>query len=65
MADKAISGLTPLDEAPEGRDLIEHVDVSEPVAADRSKSMTITELFNTVITYENDVVFYDDNVVTL
>lgn len=65
MADQAISGLTALGEAPEGRDLIEQVDVSEPVAADRSKRISITQLFNTVITYENDVVFYDDNVVTL
>ena len=65
MADQAISGLTELEEAPEGRDLIETVDVSEAVAADRSKSITVTELFNTVLTYEGDILTYEGNIVTL
>lgn len=65
MADQAISGLTELGEAPEGRDLIETVDVSEATAADRSKSMTVTEFFDTVLTYDQEIVCYEGDVVTL
>ena len=65
MADSAISGLTALGEAPEGKDLIEIVRVSEPVAADRSKSITFTNLFDTVLTYDQEVVCYEGDVVTL
>jgi len=65
MADKAISGLTELEEATEGRELIETVDVSEAVAADRSKQRTITELFNTVVTLAGALVCDEGNIVTL
>lgn len=65
MADSAISGLTALGEAPEGKDLIEIVCVSEAVAADRSRSVTLTNLFDTVLTYDQEVVCYEGDVVTL
>jgi len=65
MADSAISGLTALGEAPEGRDKVELVDVSEPVAADRSKRMTVTNLFNTVLMYDGGILTYEGDIVTL
>ena len=65
MADSAISGLTELGEAPEGRDLVEIVRVSEATAADRSQSATITNFFDTVLTYDGEVVCYEGNIVTL
>ena len=65
MADSAISGLTELGEAPEGRDLIEIVRVSEATAADRSQSITIANLFDTVLTYDQEVVCYEGDIVTL
>jgi len=65
MADSAISGLTELGEAPAGRDQIEINRVSEAIAADRSKSITFTNLFDTVLTYDQEVVCYEGDVVTL
>ena len=65
MADSAISGLPELGEAPEGRDQIEINRVSEAIAADRSQSVTITNLFDTVLTYEGDILTYEGDIVTL
>jgi len=65
MADSAISGLTAFGEAPEGTDLMEGVDLSEPVVADRSKKLTFTNLFDMVLTYDGDILTYDGDVLTL
>lgn len=61
--DKKISELTALAAAPAVGDLIEVVDISEPLDADKNKQMAIPWLFKRCVFYENDVVSYENDLV--
>jgi len=61
--DKAITDLTALAAAPAVGDLIEIVDISEPLDADKNKQMAIPWLFKGFVFYENEVVSYENDLV--
>lgn len=64
MADSKVSDLTANTE-PEARDLFYHVDLSESDTDDQSKKVTFASMFNSVIVMDDEVVFMDDDIVTL
>ena len=70
MADSKLSDLTALGEAPADGDLLYVSDQSESQAADRSKKMTIQNLFKShtvvsrIVCSANQVVCHENGVVT-
>lgn len=64
MADSKLSALTE-NTAPEARDELYIVDLSEDDEADRSKKVTMESLFDSVVILDGAIVTLDDQIVTL
>jgi len=74
MADLAITGMTEIT-TPVGTDLLEVIDISEALAANQNKKMTLTGLFasapaktgvgEAIVCVDNAVLCIDNEVVTL
>jgi len=62
MADQAITDYTEKTDV-HGEELLEVVDEREALAANQNKSMSIDTLLSSVVTYDSEVVVFENNVV--
>ncbi len=61
MADKAITDYTAKTDV-NGEELLEVVDEREALAASQNKSMSIDVLFSSILTHEDEVLIYENEV---
>ncbi len=61
MADKAITDYTAKTDV-NGEELLEVVDEREALAANQNKSMSIDVLFSSILTHEDEVLIYENEV---
>jgi len=64
MADTAISDLDAKTNV-NGEELIPIVDLRESAAADQNKYMTLSNLFGSIVIHENEMVFYENAIVSV
>ncbi len=61
MADQAITDYTAKTDV-NGEELLEVVDEREALAANQNKSMSIDVLFSSILTHEDEVLIYENEV---
>ena len=64
MADTAISDLDAKTNV-NGEELIPIVDLRESAAADQNKYITSANLFGSIVIHENEMVFYENAIVSV